>query len=312
MFVTISIIVAVTILIIQYFKIEKYKKFVCEHTIALKNIKAINKRYSFKNIPCFDIEHSYDNINFYNDVSPEDYLVYKLVEDHQNIKKAIEDTIENYNLFIRYKREIKETVLLNVYDTNEILKNSKRLLSIEKKMVGEMIIEPQTVFSVNVRLWLIKINGYRRASKNGVFYAENILEIIKRINNKSGEYYIDKNIWQSICRVERAKVTNKLRFAIYQRDNNQCVKCGSKIDLEIDHIFPVSKGGKSNYDNLQTLCHRCNYSKSNKIEYRHKLNSISPKCPVCGGPLLIKQGKYGQFYGCGNYPQCKYIKRYDR
>ena len=35
--------------------------------------------------------------------------------------------------------------------------------------------------------------------------------------------------------------------------------------LEIDHIIPVSKGGCTVEDNLQTLCWKCNRSKSDKI-----------------------------------------------
>lgn len=31
-------------------------------------------------------------------------------------------------------------------------------------------------------------------------------------------------------------------------------------------------------------------------------------CPQCNSPLHIKQGKYGKFIGCGNYPTCKYIE----
>ena len=31
------------------------------------------------------------------------------------------------------------------------------------------------------------------------------------------------------------------------------------------------------------------------------------KCPRCGGDLVLREGKYGQFYGCSNYPKCKYI-----
>lgn len=29
-------------------------------------------------------------------------------------------------------------------------------------------------------------------------------------------------------------------------------------------------------------------------------------CPKCGGRLISRQGKYGQFYGCSNYPSCKF------
>ena len=32
------------------------------------------------------------------------------------------------------------------------------------------------------------------------------------------------------------------------------------------------------------------------------------RCPKCGGKLVLRQGKYGSFYGCSNYPKCKYTK----
>lgn len=30
-------------------------------------------------------------------------------------------------------------------------------------------------------------------------------------------------------------------------------------------------------------------------------------CPRCGGALVLRQGKYGNFYGCSNYPRCYFI-----
>ena len=29
-------------------------------------------------------------------------------------------------------------------------------------------------------------------------------------------------------------------------------------------------------------------------------------CPRCGGKLVLRQGRYGSFYGCSNYPECRY------
>jgi len=29
-------------------------------------------------------------------------------------------------------------------------------------------------------------------------------------------------------------------------------------------------------------------------------------CPKCGGDLIPRDGKYGRFYGCSNFPKCKY------
>ena len=41
-------------------------------------------------------------------------------------------------------------------------------------------------------------------------------------------------------------------------------------------------------------------------EYNSKIeNNI---CPKCGGKIVIRDGKYGKFYGCSNYPKCKFTK----
>jgi len=70
---------------------------------------------------------------------------------------------------------------------------------------------------------------------------------------------------------QRSLMTNKLREFIKERDNFTCCNCGNSIHiepnllLEIDHIIPVSKGGCTVEDNLQTLCWKCNRSKSNKM-----------------------------------------------
>jgi hypothetical protein len=70
---------------------------------------------------------------------------------------------------------------------------------------------------------------------------------------------------------QRALMTARLREFIKQRDNYTCKTCSASVAvepnllLEVDHIIPVSKGGMSAVENLQTLCWRCNRRKSNKI-----------------------------------------------
>ncbi|MCI8392047.1 MAG: DNA polymerase III subunit epsilon [Roseburia sp.] len=34
-------------------------------------------------------------------------------------------------------------------------------------------------------------------------------------------------------------------------------------------------------------------------------------CPRCGGELKKRSGKFGEFMGCGNYPQCRYTRKID-
>ena len=31
-------------------------------------------------------------------------------------------------------------------------------------------------------------------------------------------------------------------------------------------------------------------------------------CPKCGGELVKRSGRYGKFFGCSNYPKCRYTR----
>lgn len=72
--------------------------------------------------------------------------------------------------------------------------------------------------------------------------------------------------------LERKNVTSKLRFQIMARDGFACRLCGIKpqldtneVVLRVDHIIPISKGGTTNINNLQTLCGKCNSGKSDDL-----------------------------------------------
>jgi hypothetical protein len=62
----------------------------------------------------------------------------------------------------------------------------------------------------------------------------------------------------------REKIDASMRKTVMERDKYRCVMCGTHIDLTIDHIVPLAKGGGTDVQNLQTLCRRCNSSKGAK------------------------------------------------
>ena len=74
---------------------KKYENFVLEHSVAIRNLKEINTRYVFKYIPNYDLEHSYDNENFYGDISPKDYLTYQLVFLQKKVNQCLKDALVN-------------------------------------------------------------------------------------------------------------------------------------------------------------------------------------------------------------------------
>lgn len=89
--------------------------------------------------------------------------------------------------------------------------------------------------------------------------------------NQLINYLNDLIKWKKSIAGQRALMTSQLRDKIKDRDNYKCCYCYLGIDdepnllLEIDHKVPLSKGGMTTYDNLQTLCWKCNRSKGAKI-----------------------------------------------
>lgn len=83
------------------------------------------------------------------------------------------------------------------------------------------------------------------------------------------------NPWKEMTydvQAERKKVTSKLRFQVMARDKFTCQLCGAlpkssnnDIVLAVDHIIPVSKGGKTDPGNLHTLCNKCNSGKGDTL-----------------------------------------------
>ena len=257
--------VLIVVIIVSAIK-HKYRSFVSNHSVALRELETVNRKYNFLSVPSFNYSNSYDNQNFYSEISPIDYLTYQLVYDQKRVIPSLGSARKNHELYKHYYQEINN-IKMNIYDTEKMPKSKKLLVSTERKMFCQKQLYPVTDLLITVKLILTDINGRYQSSKKGVFDGNEITYIIKCLGNKRGNFYLDENIWNSICRVERGKVSNRMRFAIYRRDGNRCRKCGRRTnDLEIDHILPISKGGKSTMDNLQTLCRRCNDEKGNRFE----------------------------------------------
>jgi len=67
---------------------------------------------------------------------------------------------------------------------------------------------------------------------------------------------------------QRPSLNPTLRYKILKRDRHTCKSCGARapeVELEVDHIIPVSKGGTDDENNLTTKCVPCNRGKSDRV-----------------------------------------------
>ena len=259
-------IIALIVLIelILYFRKERHIDFITKNSHALKELNRINKGYTFYTIPNYAETHTYDNEQFYNLISCEDYLTYQLQFIKADTIRDINKIQYNKRHYDKYCDELQNVYKMNNYDAQTDGYNIELLKTLETKLINKNVKKPQVKFEIIVTLYLSNMNGNVYSSKCGIFNEERIRNIIGKLDNKYGNFYKDRSVWDAICRVERGKVSNKMRFSIDARDHYRCRICGRSGNqdfLEIDHIKPISKGGKSTYDNLQTLCRRCNKEK---------------------------------------------------
>ena len=54
------------------------------------------------------------------------------------------------------------------------------------------------------------------------------------------------------------------------------------------------------------------FDKVSQVMYKEKFVETGDKCPVCGAPLVLKEGKNGTFVGCSNFPTCKYVQKEEK
>ena len=256
------------ILTIVYFIIlrnKKYENYVKLHSVALQTLKKINDKYVFY-LPTVNnnFEHKYDNEIYYDSISCEDYLIYQLQFKSLQFENEIKMLSLNKRAYELYCKEIDEKVEFGNFLEFDRKFNKEKLLLVEKTLFEDNKLQPVIEFKLNVCLYCTQINGRVYDKKEEQFSEKQISLLIKRVNNKQGSFYNDKEIWNSISRVERGRVSNRMRFAIYKRDGYRCRICGANgyfDSLEIDHVKPIAKGGKSTFDNLQTLCRTCNKNK---------------------------------------------------
>ena len=113
-------------------------------------------------------------------------------------------------------------------------------------------------------------------------------EIKKLCEQKMQEFIVSRglSIWDYRL-LDNDPLPDSLRYRVLKEAHGRCALCGAMKDtalLDIDHIIPRSRGGKTEYTNLQVLCAKCNRTKGNKdnTDFREIINNeFDERCLFC-------------------------------
>ena len=101
------------------------------------------------------------------------------------------------------------------------------------------------------------------------------------------------------------EVTDKLQEFFSHLIN---VKYTANMETDLDKI---ADGKKIWYQVLEQFYKQFEPSVEEALEKmpQKELQETGENCPQCGSPLVIRNGRYGKFTACSNFPKCKYIKQ---
>ena len=145
---------------------------------------------------------------------------------------------------------------------------------------------------------LVKVleeNGIGRPST----YAPTISTIIDRS-------YVDKNEERRLFPLEIGFLVNDLLVKHFSQVVD--IKFTATLEENLDQIAEGRKEWVPIVKEFYEPFHKNLESKSKEIKKENILEKLDRKCPKCGSDLVVRFGRFGKFYACSNYPECRYTE----
>lgn len=243
------------------------RKQIIQNSVLFSEINRLNNEYFFKDSIPFIDKYQLHRKSDLNNSNIDDYFLMTIDTKYNEISSYVsecESEIKKYNEYCFKYDNLKSYISLD--EASKLNIKEDLYLDIQKTIYDEYKKRLINNYKIIVVITYNSAGGRVKDRLSKEYSLDNYYEFLNRYN----ELKTKKSLYEINSRIERAKMSESLRYDIMKRDNFKCQICGASSKegavLHVDHIIPVSKGGKTEPDNLQTLCSRCNIGKSNKMD----------------------------------------------
>jgi uncharacterized protein YigA (DUF484 family) len=172
----------------------------------------------------------------------------------QELEETAQDQINDRGKY--YGRLQDGSKWINLIDTDE--RGAERLATLPDDEAVRIGNDDKKVY------WLVGKRAYSTIDED--LTAEDVVALANVEQNKRRLQLQKAHALQAMTnqldtKTKRQPIPQDVKVTVWQRDGGRCVECGSKENLEFDHIIPLAMGGANTMRNLQLLCETCNRRK---------------------------------------------------
>lgn len=231
----------------------------------------------------------------------------------KRVVPKIKGTIGEYKVSAVLKRLNKKNYIV----LNDILIANGKWTS----QIDHIVISKSGIFVIETKNYKGWIHGH----ENSDYWTQTIYKYKKKLRNPIkqnwGHVYATKNVLSSYKHIKyypivvftgSAKIKNITSSlpVVYTHKLLKTIKnLNNQDNLSYDQMKLISD--KINQHNIIGRKENRNHAKNIKKQVSERKKKENLKiCPKCENTLIIKKGKYGKFYGCQNFPKCRYTLKY--
>ena len=198
--------------------------------------------------------------------------------------------------------------------------------ALKKYEIGRPSTYAAIISTIQKRGYVKKEGGYFRPTDVGVVVIELLAEHFPNIVDVSFTAQMEEDLdeiarggkgWVPVVRefwepfanllAKKSKELKREDFTVLEKTDEICPECGKPL------VVKLGKYGKffscSGFP-------KCKYAKPfSDVDLDGRPDEVDQsqlegRCPECGGVLKLKEGRFGKFIACANYPKCKFTKNY--